>query len=120
MMYRKMLKSKIHRAVVTGTDLSYEGSITIDRDLLDKAGIRKFEFVQVVNLNNGARFETYAICGEPGSGIIELNGAAARMAQPGDEVIIMSYLYAEEPLLDNWQPEIILVGAHNQIEEEPC
>jgi aspartate 1-decarboxylase len=119
-MYRKMLKSKIHRAVVTGTDLAYEGSITIDRDLLHKADIREFEFVQVVNHNNGARFETYAISDDPGSGIIGLNGAAARLVQPGDVVIIMTYLYVEDPLLESWQPEIILVGAHNQVKEEPC
>jgi len=119
-MYRKLLKSKIHRAVVTGSELNYIGSITIDEMLLDKAGIREYEFVQVVNINNGARFETYAVAGERDSGIIELNGAAARLAQPGDRIIILTYGYSEEPLPEHWQPTIVLVNEKNRVEEILC
>ena len=119
-MFRKLLKSKIHRAVVTGSDLNYVGSITIDKNLLEKAGIREFEFVQVVNINNGARFETYAVAGQPDSGVIELNGAAARLAQPGDRIIIMTYIYIEEPLPEEWQPTIVLVNDQNKVEEILC
>ena len=119
-MYRKLLNSKIHRAVVTGSELNYVGSITIDKNLLDKAGIREFELVQVVNINNGDRFETYTVAGQAESGVIELNGAAARLAQPGDKVIIMTYVYLEQPLPDKWQPTIVLVDDHNKIEEILC
>ena len=90
-MYRIMLKSKIHRATITQADLNYEGSLTIDQDLLDRADILMHEKVAVVNINNGARFETYVIPGERGSGIICLNGAAARLGEVGDKVIIISY-----------------------------
>ena len=119
-MYRKLLKSKIHRAVVTGTDLNYEGSITIDKDLLDQADLHEYEFVQVVNITNGLRFESYIVLGEPGSGIIELNGAAARLAYQGDRIIIMSYVLVDEPLLDKWQPTILLVNDQNQVQEILC
>jgi aspartate 1-decarboxylase len=119
-MYRKLLKSKIHRATVTDSNLEYEGSITIDRDLLDGAGIVEYELVQVVNLNNGARFETYVICGERGSGIVALNGAAARLAQVGDRVIIMSYGLVEEKDLESWNPARILVNEKNQVKELLC
>jgi aspartate 1-decarboxylase len=117
-MYRKILKSKIHRGVVTGTDMNYVGSITIDRVLLKKADIREFELVQVVNITTGARMETYTMAGDPGSGVIELNGAAARLAQPGDKVIIMTYVYLEEPIPENWKPNIMLLNDHNQIQED--
>jgi aspartate 1-decarboxylase len=119
-MYRKMLKSKIHRAVVTGCELDYVGSITVDKNLLEQADIREYEYVQVVNITNGARFETYTIAGERDSGMIELNGAAARLAQPGDRIIIMTYVYNEQPLPEIWQPTILLVNDHNQVEEILC
>ena len=119
-MYRKLLKSKIHRAVVTGTELDYEGSITIDKSLLKQAGIKEFEYVQVVNLENGARFETYTLAGEPGSGIFELNGPAARLCHQGDRIIIMSHILVSEPLPENWHPTIILVNDQNQVKEKQC
>lgn len=92
-MLKMMMTSKIHRATVTQADLNYVGSITIDADLLDTVGILPNEKVQIVNNNNGARFETYTIAGERGSGVICLNGAAARLVQPGDIVIIIGYSY---------------------------
>jgi len=112
-----MLKSKIHRATVTQANLNYRGSITIDQDLLEAAQILPHEKVQVVNNNNGARFETYVIRGKRGSGIICLNGAAARLAQPGDNVIVISYamMTREEALVH--QPIIVLAGESNKIEE---
>jgi len=88
---RTLLKSKIHRATVTGSDLNYVGSITIDADLLALADIVEHEQVHVVDVNNGARFETYTIAGEPGSGVMQINGAAARLVHTGDVVIVMSY-----------------------------
>ncbi|MGB2955777.1 MAG: aspartate 1-decarboxylase [Anaerolineales bacterium] len=117
-MYRKLLKSKIHRAVVTGTELEHEGSITIDKSLLKQAGIKEFEYVQVVNLENGARFETYTLVGEPDSGIIELNGPAARLCHQGDRIIIMSHILVSEPLPENWNPKISLVNDQNQVREK--
>ena len=116
-MYRKYLKSKIHRAVATGVDLNYEGSITIDSHLLEKAGIDKYEFVQVVNISNGARFETYTINGQKGSGVVEVNGAAARLVYPGDQLIIMSEAYLEDASPEGWKPTIIFVNEKNQIKE---
>ncbi len=113
-MRRILCKSKIHRATVTGADLDYEGSITIDARLMELADIREFEQVQVVNINNGARFETYAITGEPGSGTIVLNGAAARLVQPGDKVIIISYAYFEEAELAGFEPRLVFVDAENR------
>lgn len=119
-MYRKLLKSKIHRARVTDANLEYEGSITIDRQLLDQAGMIEYEQVQVVNLQNGMRFETYIIAGEPGSGVIALNGAAARLAQIGDQVIIMSYGLVEDGNAAGWSPIRLLVDDDNQVEEILC
>jgi aspartate 1-decarboxylase len=116
-MYRTLLKAKIHRAVVTDANLDYEGSITIDADLLEAAGIREYELVHVVDIENGARLETYVITGEPGSGTIQLNGAAARLVNIGDHVIIMSYAQVPEPLPETWQPKIILVDENNRIRE---
>lgn len=115
-MYRKLLKSKIHRAVVNRTKLDYEGNITNDRSLLKQAGIMEFEYVQVVNLATGARFETYTLAGEPDSDIIEINGAAARLVHQGDR-IIMSHILVSEPLPDNWNPTILLVNDQNQVRE---
>ncbi|NPV28699.1 MAG: aspartate 1-decarboxylase [Firmicutes bacterium] len=114
-MFRTMLKSKIHRAVLTGADLNYMGSITIDRDLMDAADILPYEKVQVVNNNNGARFETYCIEGPRGSGIVCLNGAAARLGQPGDVLIILSYLQLSEEDARNYRPRIVFVDSQNRV-----
>lgn len=113
-MYVKMLKSKIHRATVTDANLEYEGSITIDEELLEAAAILVYEQVHVVNLNNGARFETYVIPGERGSGTVTLNGAAARLAVPGDRVIIMTYVLCSEIEARDWTPRVVLVGEKNR------
>ncbi|CAN5212524.1 aspartate 1-decarboxylase [soil metagenome] len=114
-MLRMMCKSKIHRATVTGADLNYVGSITIDRTLMDAADLLPYEHVHVVNLNNGARFETYVIEGEPDGGEICLNGAAARLAQPGDRVIVISYAQYDEAELARYRPTMVFVDDANQI-----
>lgn len=114
-MLRKMCKSKIHRATVTDVNLHYEGSITVDRDLLEAADILPYEMVQVLNINNGERFETYAISGPSGSGTVCLNGAAARLAMPGDLVIIIAYGDYEDKDLRDWAPKIVHVDAENRI-----
>lgn len=115
-MIRKMCKSKIHRATVTDANLHYVGSITIDSQLLEAADILPYEMVQVVNINNGERFETYAIEGGAGTGTICLNGAAARLAVPGDLVIVIAYgLYTEAELKD-WEPKVVHVDADNKIQ----
>lgn len=114
-MQRTMCKSKVHRATVTDANLSYEGSITLDTRLMEAADIREFERVQVVDLNNGARFETYAIAGEAGSGDVVLNGAAARLVQPGDKVIIISYAAYDEAELADFQPRLVFVDEGNRI-----
>ena len=111
----EVLKSKIHRVKVTQAELNYVGSITIDEDLLDAANIIANEKVQIVNNNNGARFETYVIKGERGSGIICLNGATARLAQVGDIVIIMSYAYMEIQEARNYDPLLIFPDDHNRL-----
>ncbi|HLY35112.1 MAG TPA: aspartate 1-decarboxylase [Candidatus Limnocylindria bacterium] len=114
-MNRTMLKSKIHRATVTDCDLHYVGSITIDPDLLEAGDILEFEQVAVVDVNNGARFETYTIAGEPGSGEIKVNGAAARLVHRGDTVIVISYASYDAGELSSYQPRVVHVGANNQI-----
>ena len=114
-MFRTMLGGKIHRAVVTEADLNYVGSITVDLDLLDAAGICVNEKVQIVNNNNGARLETYTIPGERGSGVICLNGAAARLVQKGDIVIIMSYVLMGNEEAKNHEPKVVLVNEQNKI-----
>jgi aspartate 1-decarboxylase len=114
-MKRLMCKSKIHRATVTNANLNYQGSITIDSALLDAADILEYEQVHVVNIANGARFETYAIRGEPGSGDIVLNGAAARLVQPGDAVIILSYGSYDESELQDFEPVFIFVDGQNRM-----
>jgi len=111
------MKSKIHRAVVTEANLNYVGSITIDEDLMDAADIMKNEKVQVVNNNNGNRFETYVIPGKRGSGMICLNGAAARLVQPGDIIIIISYGLFEKNEAKNFNPKIVFVDENNKIVE---
>ncbi len=114
-MRRTMLKSKIHRATVTDNDLHYVGSLTVDPDLLEAADIREFEQVAVVDIDNGARFETYTIAGERGSGEIKLNGAAARLAHRGDLIIVISYAGYEEQELDDYRPQVVHVDENNQI-----
>lgn len=114
-MFRTMLGGKIHRATVTEADLNYVGSITLDQDLLDAAGICVNEKVQIVNNNNGARLETYTIPGERGSGVICLNGAAARLVQKGDIVIIMSYVMMSSEEAAKHEPKVVLVNEKNKI-----
>lgn len=110
-----MLKAKIHRARVTQCDLNYNGSITIDPVLLEASGILPHEQVDVLNVNNGARFTTYAIEGTRGSGIIGINGAAARLAQPEDEVIICAYCQMDQAYARNYNPVIVLMNPDNTI-----
>jgi len=112
---RIMLKSKIHRAHVTDANIDYEGSITIDRKLMQAADILPYEQVQVLNVNNGARFATYAIEGEEGSGEICLNGAAARLVVNGDIVIILSYYHVADDEAGNFRPKMVYVDANNTI-----
>lgn len=114
-MLRTILKSKIHRATVTEANLYYEGSITIDADLLKAADVVEFEKVEVLNLNNGHRIETYAINGKSGSGVICLNGPAARGSCPGDNVIIVSYVLADDKESKSIKPKIIKVDERNRI-----
>jgi aspartate 1-decarboxylase len=109
-----LLKGKIHRAVVTQCDLNYEGSISVDSALMERAGILPHEQVDVLNINNGERFTTYAIPAPPGSGIIGVNGAAARLAQKGDLVIIVAYARMEEAQARSFQPRIVIVDAANR------
>ncbi|OXM88034.1 aspartate 1-decarboxylase [Paenibacillus rigui] len=114
-MFRTMLKSKIHRATVTEANLNYVGSITIDEDLLDMIDMLPNEKVQIVNNNNGARFETYIIPGPRGSGVICLNGAAARMVHVGDTVIILSYVMLTDEEARKHHPQIAIMGENNQV-----
>ncbi|MCF6093348.1 aspartate 1-decarboxylase [Microaerobacter geothermalis] len=116
-MFRTMMKSKIHRATVTEANLHYVGSITIDEEIMDAVDILPNEKVQVVNNNNGARLETYVIPGPRGSGVVCLNGAAARLVQPGDTVIIISYCMLSSEEAKRHQPRIAIMGEKNQIEE---
>ncbi len=114
-MLKYMLKSKVHRATVTDASLHYEGSLAVDKDLLDQAGLCPFEKVKVYNINNGERFDTYIIEGEAGSGVISLNGAAARKGLVGDLIIIASYaLYSPEEL-ENYQPKIVVLKPDNTV-----
>ncbi len=112
-----MFKSKIHRATVTEANLNYVGSITIAKDLLDAAGILPGERVQIVNNNNGARLETYTIEGEIGSGVVCLNGAAARLVQPGDTVIIIAYCWLSQEEAKTMKPSVVFVNDDNEIIE---
>jgi len=112
-MFFQVFKSKIHRAVVTQADLNYIGSITIDEDLMDAAKIYENERVQIVNVNNGERLETYVIKGERGSGVICLNGPAARKVEPGDLIIIISYAYMTEDEMKKHQPVMIYPSQPN-------
>ena len=110
-----MLKSKIHRATVTQAELDYVGSITVDIALLEQAGIFEYEKVQIVDVNNGARFETYTIAGERGSGVMCLNGAAARMVQTGDKIILMTYVNVTPEEAKEMRPTVLFVDEKNQI-----
>ena len=118
-MLRKMLRSKIHRATVTGVDLHYEGSLAVDEDLMDAAGILPYEAVHVWNVNNGQRLQTYAIPAPRGSGEILLNGAAARLGQAGDLVIIATFCWIEEEEARRRHPTNVLVDAANRISSAP-
>jgi aspartate 1-decarboxylase len=112
-MQRKMLKSKIHRATVTDCDLHYVGSITIDTDLLEQADILEHELVHVLDIDNGQRFETYTIAGERGSGMMQVNGAAARLVAKGDKIIVVSYAEYSEAELEHYEPVVVHVDADN-------
>jgi aspartate 1-decarboxylase len=116
-MLRTMCKSKIHRATVTGADLNYVGSITVDPVLMEAADLLEYELVHVVNVNNGARLETYVIPGVPGAGEICLNGAAARLVHPGDKVIIISYAQYDEKEMEKYRPIFIFVDEQNRISQ---
>jgi aspartate 1-decarboxylase len=110
-MQRAMLKSKIHRATITGSDLHYVGSITIDPELLEAADILEHEQVHVLDIDNGARFETYTIAGERGSGTMQINGAAARLVHQGDTIIVVSYATYEQDELEHYEPRVVHVEA---------
>ena len=116
-MLRQMLKAKIHRAVITEADLHYEGSLTIDEDLMKKVGIIPYERVKVYNISNGERFDTYAIKGDAGSGVIGLNGAAARKGMIGDLIIIVAFGFYSEAELENYMPKIALIDEKNRVKE---
>jgi aspartate 1-decarboxylase len=114
-MLRHLMKSKIHRATITSADLHYEGSLTVDQDLLDAADLVVHEEVQIVNVNNGNRFSTYVIPGPRGSGVMQLNGAAARLGLPGDLIIVISYGVFDEKEAVKHVPKVIFVDAENRI-----
>lgn len=112
-MLRRMLKSKIHRATITDCDLHYVGSITIDADLLEKSDILEHELVHVLDIDNGARFETYTIAGARGSGMMQVNGAAARLVQQGDKIIVVTYATYDEAELEHYSPVVLHVDDDN-------
>lgn len=116
----EMLKGKIHRATVTQAELNYVGSITVDEELLEAAGILEYEKVQIVDVDNGSRFETYTICGERGSGMICLNGAAARCVSVGDKIIIMAYANLDAEEAKNHKPSVVFVDERNRISRKTC
>jgi aspartate 1-decarboxylase len=118
-MQRHLMKSKIHRATITSADLHYEGSLTVDEDLLDAADLVEYEEIQVVNVNNGQRFSTYVIPGPRGSGVIQLNGAAARLGMPGDLVILISYAVFDQKEAERHNPRVVFVDAQNRIVRPP-
>lgn len=117
-MQRIVLRSKIHRATVTEADLNYEGSMTIDKDLMDAAGMVPFEQVKIYNISNGERFDTYAIEGERGSGVIGLNGAAARKGEVGDLVIVVCYCMMDDDELEGYHPQILLLDEDNKVKRK--
>ena len=114
-MVLNMLKGKIHRATVTQAEVDYIGSITIDQQLMDAAGILEYEKVQVADVNSGSRLETYVIAGEPGSGVICLNGAAAHLVTPGDKVIIMCYAQMDQDEARGFKPHVVFVDENNRV-----
>ena len=114
-MMRYMLKSKIHRATITDANLNYEGSLTVDRELMEEVDLKPSERVFVYNINNGERFETYVIEGAPGSGAIGLNGAAARKGLVGDLIIIVSYALFADQELDNYEPKMVVLDQLNKV-----
>ena len=118
-MQRHLMKSKIHRATITSAELHYEGSLTVDEDLLDAADLAVHEEVQVVNVNNGARFSTYVIPGPRGSGVLQLNGAAARLGMPGDLVIVISYGAFDDQEAARHVPRVVFVDASNRVVRPP-
>ncbi|MDU4026428.1 MAG: aspartate 1-decarboxylase [Anaerococcus sp.] len=113
----EMLEGKIHRATVTEANLNYVGSITVDEDLLEKSGIREYQKVQVIDIDSGARLVTYTIAGKRNSGVICLNGAAARLACPGDKVIIMAYASYNKEELENYSPKVVFVDDENKVKK---
>lgn len=117
-LFRRMLKSKIHRATVTHADLNYEGSVTIPPEILETADIKEYESVSVWNVSNGNRFDTYAISGEEGSSSVSINGAAAHLCKPGDEVIIASFIHMPEAELAGYKAKCIFVDRSNKIREK--
>jgi len=116
-MQRVMLRAKLHRATVTEADLNYEGSCGIDEDLLDAADMKEFEYIELYNINNGERFSTYIIKAARGSGVISLNGAAARRAHVGDLLIICTYGPVAENEVPTWKPKVVLVDDNNRVKE---
>ena len=112
---RKMLRGKIHRATITGADLHYEGSVTIDATLMEGAGLIENEAVCIWNVTNGERFETYALRGEPGSGVVCINGAAAHKASPGDRVIICAYAVLDQAEAAHFKPRLVYLDAQNHV-----
>jgi len=114
-MQRHLMKSKVHRATITATDLHYEGSLTVDEDLLDAADLVAHEEIHVVNVNNGSRFTTYVIPGPRGSGVMQLNGAAARLGHPGDRVILIAYGVFTEPEAQRHTPRVVFVDERNRV-----
>ena len=117
-MYRSMFRSKIHRATVTGAELHYEGSVTIDAELLEAADILPNQEVEIWNVTNGERFSTYALRGQPGSGVICINGAAAHKASPGDLVIIATFSWMSDEQASSWEPTVVFVDGQNRIAEQ--
>lgn len=117
---RTMLKSKIHRATITSVNLDYEGSITIDSDLMNKADILEYEMVHILDVDNGARFQTYTIKGEPGSGTVAINGAAARLVAKGDLIIILSYAQVSDEEARSLHPRLVYVNSKNEIVRAEC
>ncbi len=118
-MRRHLMKSKIHRATITSADLHYEGSLTLDTDLMAAANLVEFEEIHVVNVNNGQRFTTYVIPGEAGSGVVQLNGAAARLGLPGDTVILIAYGEFDEAETADHRPSVVFVDGQNRIGRPP-
>jgi len=114
----EILKSKIHRAKITGSNLNYEGSMTIDRELMEKAGLMPHEKILASNMANGERFETYVICGEAGSGAIVLNGATSHLGKAGDRLTIMNFGLIEQSEAKRWHPRIIVLDDNNKIINE--